>query len=696
MKSVALRQYVAAILSGLVLVAMQVYQLVSRFGTEGMHPRADLMQRQIAMELMDRPGFLSATLLFAMFALASHIALTTMAVWIYRRACAQALPLRRDSFAYCIFFLAAVVLLAMFANRWLFPLSASFIDVELLMIQPLSPLLMWGLSILVGGALLLSIYSIFRRRRRIAFVAIVATGALALAAWSRGNGIREDPQKGLPDVIVLGVDSLRPDYIAAYGQVPAGIAPKIDQVLSEVLVMEDVRTPLARTFVSYSSLLTGQNPINHGARFNLYPRSDFKRDDNLAWQLKKLGYTTMLAMDESRFANFDGSFGFDKTIVPKVGAIDFVVGGSFDLFATNLVLAAIPPTDALSTIQGNRAAYRSYRTDDHPERMIAGLRQTPSSAPLFLVSHLCLPHWPYLPGGLKKDSSLAWVNTVPGYADSPMQYLRAVAEADLQFATVIEELKRLNRLDNAILIVMSDHGEDFALERDQLEVAETGQMAGSYGHGSFALSDVQNHVVMGIQRYRGGKPQWSHRRVKGAGSVIDVAPTVADLIEMNGGQYEGISWMSAINETGDLPFRRIRYFENGLRSAGVERAHIDERAVADEMSYLYRVTTDGRFEIRPELLPQKLREKQRGAMLGSIGVMTDPVSNNAPGASGCWRMVDYARGTISCVGFPAPDPVAAELQRAVCSYYSRDAGVEAEWCTSHPAPAQPLTAYRTR
>lgn len=696
MKNVASRQYMAASLVGLALVAVQVQQLVSRFGTEGANPRADLMQRQMAMELMGKPGFLVAILLFAMFALASHLALTTMAVWIYRRACAQALPLRRDSFAYCMVFLTAVVLLAMFANRWLYPLSASFIDVELLMIQPLSPLLMWGLSVLVGGALLLSIYSIFRRRRRIAFVAIVATGALALTAWSRGDGIREEPQKGLPDVIVLGVDSLRPDYIAAYGQVPAGIAPKIDQVLSETLVMEDVRTPLARTFVSYSSLLTGQNPINHGARFNLYPRSEFKRDDNLAWQLKKRGYTTMLAMDESRFANFDGSFGFDRTVVPKVGAIDFVVGGSFDLFATNLVLAAIPPTDALSTIQGNRAAYRSYRTDDHPERMIAGLRRTPSSAPLFLVSHLCLPHWPYLPGGLKKDSSLAWVNKVPGYADSPMQYLRAVAEADAQFAAVIEELKRLNRLDNAILIVMSDHGEDFALERDQLKVAETGGLAGSYGHGSFALSDAQNHVVMGIQRYRDGKPEWSHRRVKGAGSVIDVAPTVADLIEMNGGQYEGISWVSAINEAGDLPSQRIRYFENGLRSAGVERAHIDERAVADEMSYLYRVTADGRFEVRPELLPQKLREKQRGATLGSIGVMTDPVSNNALGASGCWRMVDYARGTISCVGFPAPDPVAAELQRAVCSYYGRDAGMEAEWCTNHPAPAQPLTAYRTR
>jgi len=696
MKNVAFRQYFAACLIGLALVAVQVFQMVLRFGSEGMNPRADLMQRQIATELMDKPEFLVAVTLFALFAVGCHLALTTAAIWVYRRVGAMLFPQKRDSFAHCMAFLVAAILLAMFANRWLYPLSASFIDVELLMIQPLSPLLIWGLGLLVGGALLVSLYSLLVRRRRLVIVAFAGMGALALTAWSRGDGVREEPADGLPDVIILGVDSLRPDYLAAYGKMPAGIAPAIDRALSDAVVLEDVRTPLARTFVSYNSLLTGRNPINHGARFNLYPRSEFKRDENLAWQLKKLGYTTMLAMDESRFANFDESFGFDETIVPKVGAIDFVVGGSFDLFATNLVLAAIPATEALSTIQGNRAAYRSYRSEDHPKRLISGLRRAPSKAPLFLVSHLCLPHWPYLPGGLTTDNSLDWVSKVAGYHDSPTQYLRAINESDAQFATLIEELKRLNRLDNAIVIVMSDHGEDFALERDQLKVSETGQFAGSYGHGSFALSDAQSHVVMGIQRFRHGKPEWPHRKVKGAGSVIDVAPTVADVVDMRGEEYEGISWLDAISEGRDLPVQRIRYFENGLRSAGVERAHIDERKVANEMSYLYRITDDARFEVRPELLPQKLREKQRGAMLGTVGVMTDPVSVNALDASGCWRAVDYARGTITCVGFPALDPVVADLQRAVCNYYSEDAGVAADWCTDRPAPAQSFTAYRAR
>lgn len=696
MKGVVFRQYLAASLIGLALMAIQIHEVLSRFGSEGMQPRADMMQRQIAAELLEKPGFVLTVVAFALFAIASHLALTAAAVWVYRRTCAYVLPIKRESIGYCVAFICTVVLVAMFANRWLFPLSAAFIDVELLMIQPLSPILVGIACLLVGVSTLIAVLSLLRHRRRVAVVAAASLGILALAAWSKGGGERENPSEGQPDVIILGVDSLRPDFLAAYGQIPLGVAPAIDRALAEAVVMQDVRTPLARTFVSYNSVLTGQNPLQHGARFNLYPRSEFKRDNNLAWQLKKRGYSTMLAMDESRFANFDKSFGFDSTIVPSVGAIDFMVGGTFDMFATNLVLWALPATETLSAIQGNRAAYRSYRPDDHPERMIAALRAAPASSPLFLVSHLCMPHWPYLPGGLKKDSSLTWVRSVPGFADAPDQYLRAVRAADAQFDALIEELRRLKRLDNAILIVMSDHGEDFSMERDQLTILETGLRAGSYGHGSFALSNVQNRVVMGIQHYRNGRPQWSPRRVGGAGSVIDVAPTVAELVALRDGRYEGVSWVSAIRAGQDLPEQRIRYFENGLRSAGVERPQIDERAVAEEMSYLYQITDDARFEVRPELLPEKLREKQRGAVLGSIGVMTDPLGENAQGASDCWRMVDYENGTMGCVGFPADQPAVAALQQAVCIYYQDDPGLDKRWCSDHTAPsARPMT-YRVR
>ncbi len=677
------RQYFVAVLVAIGLCAWQVWNALQRFGVGGMHPRADVMQQQVAAHISADPRLAATIALFVILLVASHLLLTMGSVAIFRAATRVVMRDKRDRFLPSMVFLAASLLLAMFANRWLFPLSSAFPVVEVLMIQTLSPVLSVGLVVLVGGAMLCACSAVLKAIRRRVLVGVGAAAcSLAVGAWhfSGAPQLREDVD-GKPDIIVLGVDSLRPDFVSAYGQMPKGLTPVIDETLSASVVLADARTPLARTFVSYQSMLMGRNPIAHGARFNLYPRTEFSSKGTLAWRLKEHGYATMLAMDESRFANFDASFGFDTTIVPRVGALDFVIGSSFDFLATNLLIAAIPPSNWMSPVQGNRAAYRNYRVDDHPSRVLAALRATPASRPLFLVSHLCLPHWPYMPASLQGDDSFDWVNEVRGYEDSPRQYLRAVAKADDQFGVIIDELRALGRLDNAILVVMSDHGEDFALKRDRLQTDEAGErLVGSYGHGAFALSKAQNHVVMAIQRYRNGTPIWDPRALQGPASVIDLAPTLASEIGLDVSGYEGISWLPNLVAGNDLPADRVLFFENGIRSAGVERPNIDEKSVADEMSYLYRVTDDDRFEIRPELLPKKLHEKQRGAALGRWGVTTDPLSGNSPGARGCWLSVDYQDRAAKCVEFPAQQPEIAVLQGHVCNYYASDRGFTAEWC----------------
>jgi len=156
--------------------------------------------------------------------------------------------------------------------------------------------------------------------------------------------------------------------------------------------------------------------------------------------------------------------------------------------------------------------------------------------------------------------------------------------------------------------------------------------------------------------------------------------------------YEGISWLPVLRGARDLPQERVRFFENGLRAAGVERAHIDEAAVASEMSYLYRVTSDDRFEIRPELLPEKLAEKQRGATLGKWGVMTDPAGKHGLGAANCWQAVDYERRTMACVEFPAAQPEVARLQADVCRYYASDDGFGERWCRNQGDSSASLAA----
>ena len=680
-----LRQYGFALLAGLWLLAYQVRGIYLTFGQGGANPKADMMQRQLAEELLSRPDAAAVVVGYLVLGLVTHIVLGVLAIVVYRQATTVAFKHLRERFAPASGFLFVWLLGALFAHRNLFPLSSAFSSAEILMVQRLSPILIAATAIIIISATLAAGYAVWRDHRKtfasLAFVCLLVSlgmPALSNAGGDRALSVRE------PDVIVLGVDSLRPDVLPAYGFGHAGLTPNIDKVLANSVVLSDARTPLARTFVSYMSLLTGSNPVKHGARFNLYPRSQFEQSTTLAWTLKAQGYETMFAMDESRFANFDQSFGFDRVVVPEVGALDFAIGGSYDLLATNLLTLVVPPNRWMSYIEGNRAAYRSYRPVDHPERVVRELTQVPAGKPLFLISHLCLPHWPYQPASLFDKDALEWVDEAPDYRDIPRQYLRAIRGADAQVGTIMEELRRQGRLNNAIVVLMSDHGEDFAMSRDmltQLDADGRSFERGFYGHGSFALSEPQNHIVMGIQRYRDGKPEWTPRHLEGDASIIDLAPTVADLLDVGMGfPHEGISWRPALDARSDLSAERIRFFENGIRSTGVERAQIDEKAVAQEMSYLYEITEDLRFEIKESLLPGKLGEKQRGAALGDIGVMTDPVVEHGSMAGDCWRVVDYRHKTFRCVGYPAQEPEVVHLQREVCRYFQSDQGFDERWC----------------
>lgn len=685
------RQVLVASFVGVAIFGFQLSEILQDFGQGGPNAKADVMQQQLAQELVSDSGALLAVLGYLALGAVSHVMMTVGAVVIFRQSAYVLWPKYKESLWACLCFVFGVVLLALFANQYFFPLSTAFRESEVLMVQPLSPVLIFGLLGCLVVATVCALYGFVRRFHKIAGPAAILA-FLIFAVWgasdlSAGNDA-SFPEGQAPSVIIIGVDSLRPDFLPAYGGLIQGVTPNLDRMMSDSVVVSDTKTPLARTFVSYMSLLTGKNPIKHGARFNLYPRAAFDRADTLAWTLKGNGYSTMLAMDESRFANFDSSFGFDEVVAPTPGALDFVVGGTLDTVGTNLLTLVMPSTEWLSPVQGNRAAYPSYRAADHTQRLARSIRDAPAEKPLFLVSHFCLPHWPYMPSGLFEKSDFSAITTVPGYEDAPSQYLRALQHVDRQVGSLIGELKSQGRLQNAIVLVMSDHGEDFAMRRDAVvhrDEAGRSSLLGFHGHGSFALSNAQNRIVMGIQRYRSGNPDFSPRMMLGAASIIDVAPTISEELGLLVDGYEGVSWSGALGAGSDISAQRIRFFENGLRSAGVERADINEKEVAREMSYLYSVTSDLRFEVKPELLLLKLEQKQRGASVGRLGVMTDPILEGGSGGTGCWKAIDYESKVISCTEFPSSDSGIAALQKAVCEYYGADGTFRQRWCRRQEA-----------
>lgn len=675
-----LRQYISAVIFGLLLLGAQLIAIYREMAV-GLASGIDgQIQQQLLTALLNNSAALGAIAAYVVMAVLAHVAMTVLAVVVYRIVTGRLKPHWRERSLPLLAFMLLWVLVATFWNRYFFPASRAFPAAELLMVQPASPILVWGGTLVVLMACAVALYLQVKRYPKVVLGSAVLMG---FALWVTLPVFTPRTPSSQPDVIVLGIDSLRPDLLRAYGEIPTAVMPEVDGALASMVRFDDVLTPLARTFVSYTSVLKGQNPRTHGVRFNLYPRTEFSTGDSLASRMQRLGYHTVMAMDESRFANFDESFGFNDIVMPEAGALDFILGSSFDLLGTNFLLKLPLLHRLFPHVSGNRAAYTTYLPVDHPERVGRALAAVPAEMPLFLISHLCLPHWPYEQRNTFAGESEADLEALAASYDVSLPYLRALRSADHQFSATLAQLRSAGRLDNAVLVIMSDHGESFGGPRDSLSEEGGSGRRVSFGHGGFALSDRQNRVVLGMQRFENGRPIWASRNVSGDVSLIDLAPSLLDALgadaELARG-FEGESLLPVLANERQAAPSRPRFVESGLRSAGAEKAQVNEGEVAREMSHLYRATPDLRLEIRPESLLSKLREKQRGVVWQGVGVSTFPARSEVGVEGGCWIVVDYAARSFRCADFPDADLQVADLQRKVCKYFESDAGFEGSWC----------------
>ena len=254
-----------------------------------------------------------------------------------------------------------------------------------------------------------------------------------------------------PHLVILGVDSVRADMSEAAGD--RSPTPNIDHFMIGAHRFKDAISPLARTYPAWVSILTGRHPVRTNARFNLMPRALVHEGDTLADALRASGYRSIYATDEVRFANFDESFGFDELITPPVGTVDFLLGEFGDLPLVNLVSVTRIGKWLFPSKHANRAAAVTYRPGDFVRRLD---RELTITGPSFLAIHLTLSHWPYSWAGMTRPS------TPQEYRPA---YRLAVETVDRQFASVLDLLEKKGVLENAIVVVLSDHGEALGFHR---------------------------------------------------------------------------------------------------------------------------------------------------------------------------------------------------------------------------------------
>jgi arylsulfatase A-like enzyme len=532
-------------------------------------------------------------------------------------------------------------------------------------------------SALLGALLLLTLGSAAQRRLQAApaharhgwlaggGLVLLASG-MAVVQYAPGTARAAAATPERPHVILLGLDSLRCDVTQSRDG--GGTLPTIDRFLGGSTRFTDAMTPLARTYPSWISILTGKHPHTTGAFVNLLHRDQMQLGDSLPEAMRRAGYRTVYAIDEARFSNIDGSYGFDQTITPPIGAADFLIGAVNDAPLTNVIVNTRLGRWLFPYSHANRAAATLYDPDTYVGRLRDELD---FSRPTFLALHLTLAHWPY-----------TWATATRADIKDPANwtaahYRPALRRLDAQFADVLEVLRAKGALDNAIVVLLSDHGEAIGLPDDS-PWSMTGPPDDPYawpvitGHGTSVLSPHQYRVVLAMRGFGPAAAALGAPREIGAPSSLeDVAPTLNDWLGLKmTDRFDGHSLLPLLRREAPAadPFSaRIRFTETEFNPRGFLPGQKQTTSAVEAAMRFYEIDRDsGRMNIRREERGKLLQQRQYAAIRGSEIVAAVP-GYYSPG----FRVVyiDRARGGLPQALDGPPDPTttpgAAELWAAL-------------------------------
>ena len=415
-----------------------------------------------------------------------------------------------------------------------------------------------------------------------------------------------------PNILVIGIDSLRPDETGYFGS-DGELTPNIDEFLQHSAVYTNAFTPYARTFPAWMSILTGKEPVNHKGRYNLISLDRLDTQQTMGWQMKRHGYRTVHGFDERRFSNIDESFGYDVVVGPKPGAMGFVLG-QYDHPMINLLTNTVIGKYLFPEMYLNRGRAGNYDPERYNQALLDAITAEPGR-PLFLSAHFLLPHFPWFSRDLEELEKFE----IPEEAADKFayQYRMMVKQVDRQFAQFMAQLESAGVLDNAQVFLLSDHGDSFKFEKDQLTPGRDDMPleieSNTRGHATNVLSLGQYQVLLAARSY--GNQVFKPGDVAGNASLIDIAPTILDVLEESGEdrKMDGLSLLSSTKEERN---NRNLFLETGFTTLAVTADEINEEDLLKEGLRAYTVNADGKLVIRDMWNDIILRAKHRAVIRG--------------------------------------------------------------------------------
>jgi arylsulfatase A-like enzyme len=376
------------------------------------------------------------------------------------------------------------------------------------------------------------------------------TVEIVLTAQGRGGGAPDTVywatpillvgSRRRPNVILISIDSLRADHLGCYGY-GRRTSPTLDSLASRGYLFERAISQSPWTLPSHASLLTSLYVRTHGV---CRPEVGLDaRAETLAERLRAANYLT-------------AAFASGPFLLPEYG-----LNQGFDMY------------DARCSSAGHGESYHDVTNPCIRSRVAQWLWRW-GEAPFFLFIHYWDVHFDYIPpapydtlfdpdykGGVTGRDFVNNDAVVEGMDPRDLAHLVAlydgeIAHTDRHIGLLLRDLEDLGLTGRTLLIVTSDHGDEF-LEH------------GGKGHAHSLFQELIHVPIIWVDPEGVRGP----RRIDDVVQLIDLAPSILQYLGLEvPTAAEGRSFVGRLR--GDSPEPRTAFSETktgGYLKAALER-----------------------------------------------------------------------------------------------------------------------------
>ncbi|MCK6447679.1 MAG: sulfatase [Planctomycetes bacterium] len=446
---------------------------------------------------------------------------------------------------------------------------------------------------------------------RAARIRAFGVAGLALASAIGASGCSDGATRR--NVVLISIDSLRADRLGCYGHVPEfapdqALSPHIDELAKRGVVFDSAWTSSSWTLPAHMSLLTGLGAAAHGVETDDVALDPLR--ETLAERFRAAGWSTAGVYSgpylHPRWGFARGFERYESAMLTPAQVDELVARESARRVAKGEP-AVGAEEERLFRSRISNWDVTSSRVTGFAERF---LETRDAEEPFFLFLHYFDVHYDHVPDdavpGLAHAFDPSYAGPFDGrnwYFDARVRELeppftRRIGERDLRHVMalydaevqwvdhhvgrVLAELEKRGLTDDTIIVVVSDHGDEF-FEHDGI------------GHRNTLFAEVERiPLVLAL-------PDGTHagRRSATPVRIQDVAPTLLD--------YSGASASTS-------PDARVAPGRIGSAASAIDAASL--RGLLDGTETSARVATSRLYDPAPWFL--NLREAWRDSRFSVV------------------------------------------------------------------------------